>query len=222
MKHAVFYPILLISAILCNFFAFPISFAAELNVGVKVGDWMEYGVSYTGLPELGASFFGYEIIQVDNSVLTITGTTNYSNGTIETENYIVDIFKNSFRDFDGFIIPAPINKEESSFYSGDENIGDLIIDSFESREYNSINRDVVIVNFSRNDASSTYFYDISFGVLVEYQRFESNYSLEVKLEKTNLWSPEILRFNPMLLYGAIIAVVATIIIIVILLMKRKK
>jgi len=58
---------------------------AELGVGVKHGDWMEYGVSYEGLPELAANFFGYEIIDVNNNVLTIKGTTNYSNGTIETE-----------------------------------------------------------------------------------------------------------------------------------------
>lgn len=223
MKRTGFYPIFLISAILCAFFAFSISFAAtDLNVGVKVGDWMEYGVSYAGLPELGASFFGYEIIEVDNTVLTITGTTNYSNGTIEIENYIVDIFKNSFRDFDGFIIPAPINKEASSFYSGDENLGDLIIDSFESREYNGVERDVVVVNFSRNGGSNVFVYDIFSGVLVEYQRFESSYSLEVKLEKTNLWSPEILGFNPMILYAILIAVIIIIIIVAILALKRRK
>jgi len=172
---------------------------AELGVGVKHGDWMEYGVSYEGLPELAANFFGYEIIDVNNNVLTIKGTTNYSNGTIETENYVVDIFKNSFKDFDGFIIPSPIG-EDLSFFSGDINRGDLNISSFETKEYSGANRDVAITNFSRDDSSSIYIYDRSHGILVEYQRFESDYSLSVKLENTNLWSSKIFGIEPNYFY----------------------
>ncbi len=221
MEHPRFYFVCFSSIILCAILTCSACFASvDLNVGVKVGDWMEYGVSYVGLPELGASFFGYEIIKVDNSVLTILGTTNYSNGTIETENYTVDIFKHSFRDFDGFIIPTPISEGWSSFFSGDENRSDLIVDSFESREYAGVMRDVVVVNFSMDDGSSVYVYDVSFGVLVEYQRFESEYSLDVKLEKTNLWTPGIFGFDP--IYFLLIFVFLIIVVVFLILRKRRK
>ncbi len=193
---------------------------AELGVGVKQGDWMEYGVSYEGLPELAANFFAYEIIDVNNSVLTIKGTTNYSNGTIETENYVVNIFKNSFKDFDGFIIPSPIG-EDLSFFSGDINRGDLNISSFETKEYSGANRDVAIANFSKDDSSSIFIYDRYHGVLVEYQRFESDYSLSVKLENTNLWSSKSFGIEPNYFYVLTILIVLIIGISLFLTLRKK-
>lgn len=212
----------LIIVFLCIFLLFSICFAeVDFGVRVGVGDWMEYNVSYEGLPELGANFFGYEIIEVNNSVLTIMGTTNYSNGTIETENYIVDIFRNSFTDFDGFIIPGPIG-EELSFFSGDVNLGYFNISSLEIKDYSGAQRDVVIVNLSKGESSNKYIYDKSFGILVEYQQFESEYSLSVKLTKTNLWSSTILGLEPTQFSLFIILIGFLIILFVYFLIRKRK
>lgn len=206
-SHEIISAIRSIRVILLFCIVLTIGFAkADLGVWVKKGDWLEYGVSYHGLPELAANFFGYEIIEVDGTKLTITGTTNFSNGTIETENYVVDIFGNSFRDFDGFIIPAPLG-DGDSFYSGEESRGDLIVESIENRVYSGVERSVAVVNLSREEGSSVYVYDISLGVLVEYQRIESDYSIEVKLENTNLWSPRILGIEPACFYFLIVLIV---------------
>ena len=109
---------------------------------------------------------------------------------------------------------------DSTVFSGDENRSDLIVDSFESSEYAGVVRDVVVVNFSRDDGSSVYVYDVSFGVLVEYQRFESGYSLDVKLENTNLWFSGIFGVDP--IYFLLVFVFLVIMVVFFIRRKRRK
>ncbi len=96
--------------------------------------------------------------------------------------------------------------EEGSFYSGDERLGDLIVDSFDTRIYDGVDRSVAIVNPSRNGGTSIFVYDVYLGVLVEYQRFEEGYSIEVKLQETNLWDSRILGLEPFYFYFIIIVI----------------
>ena len=54
---------LLLSCVFC-FIVFVELFSVSLgfSVGVKEGDWIEYGISFTGTPELTASSHGFEVI----------------------------------------------------------------------------------------------------------------------------------------------------------------
>jgi hypothetical protein len=59
--------------------------SAEVSVGVKTGDWMEYQVAYTGTPAEGhdVTWARLEIKDVQGKSVSVEITVEYSNGTRE-------------------------------------------------------------------------------------------------------------------------------------------
>ena len=202
----------------CGFFVFVFSVVSGFSVGVKEGDWIEYGISFTGAPELTASSHGFEVVDVDGTVVTVRGTTHFSNGTIETEEYIVDVAVESWSKFDGFIIPSPVS-DVGSFYSGEVSLGNLTVEGVEERTYAGARRNVVYTNLSRGEGTTVFYYDKNLGVLLEFDRVDPDFTLSVVAERTNMWCGEMWVFELELFF---IVVFVLVVVSLIFLRRRKR
>jgi hypothetical protein len=91
---------------------------AQLPVGVKKGDWIEYNVTYTGSPSSGhdVNWARMEILEVQGDNITVKITSRYSNSTTENATSTLNLAVGHM--IDDFIVPANL-KSGSKFY--DEN-----------------------------------------------------------------------------------------------------
>ncbi len=103
-----------------------ISSTAQLTVGVKAGDWIQYQVTFTGTPPDPS----HSIVGANMTVLSIQGTainvniiSTLTNGTqLSTELYTLNLQTGQL--IDNFIIPANLAKGDQ-FY--DSNVGNITI-----------------------------------------------------------------------------------------------
>jgi hypothetical protein len=79
---------------------------ADLSVGVKKGDWIEYTVTYTGNPSQGhdINFARMEVTNVQGTAISVVINSRYSNGSTEIFNSTLDL--KTGRLIDDFIIPS--------------------------------------------------------------------------------------------------------------------
>ena len=155
---------------------------AELSVGVKKGDWIEYQVSYTGSPTAGhdINWARMEMLDVQGTNITLKITSRYPNGT--TENITSNLNLKTGQLIDDFIIPANL-KSGDTFY--DQNLGNVTISKAEQHEYAGATRTVLYASTSQN----TYVWDQATGVSVEGTAQTSEYSIHTIVEDTNMWQP---------------------------------
>lgn len=189
--------------------------SADVSVGVKQGDWMEYNVTFTGNPPVE-----HDVVWARMEVVNVTGlrvnamfVSQLSNGSIL--NVVEDLDFETGRLIDLFIIPAGLNVGDK-FY--DQVVGDVTIDAVEVRTYAGASRTVV-----RAAAVDTqWFWDKSTGVAVEARTSNSVYTLDTIASSTGLWSPQILGLDPNILYAVLIVVIVGVIIIAVVLVVRKR
>jgi hypothetical protein len=189
---------------------------AEISVGVKKGDWIEYNVSFTGEPptEHDAIWARMEVESVEGKRVKASFTSHLSNGAIV--DLIEDLDFESGRLIDLFIIPANLDAGDQ-FY--DNLVGNVTIDRVEVRMYFGATRSVVHGVAVETD----WYWDKSTGVVVEARTSSSVYTLDTTVATTNLWSPQILGLDSIIFYSLVIAVLAVVVIgTVVLVVWRKK
>jgi hypothetical protein len=189
---------------------------AEISVGVKKGDWIEYNVSFTGEPptEHDAVWARMEVESVEGKRVKASFTSQLSNGAIV--DLVEDLDFESGRLSDLFIIPASLDAGDQ-FY--DNFAGNVTIDRVEVRIYVGAARSVVHGVAVQTD----WYWDKSTGVVVEARTSSSVYTLNTIVANTNLWSPQILGLDPIIFYSFVIAVLAVIVIgMVVLVLWRKR
>ena len=196
--------------------------SAEISVGVKKGDWVEYQSIYTGTPpELSSDFFRFDVLSVEGTNVTYEGITDYLNGTREIEVYTADISVRSAIDFGMFVIPSSL-PDSGTFYSGSEAFGNLTVEGVEERTYAGAKRVTVHSTLGGNNGSSTGTWDKETGVLLEMNDVRPDYSLNVKAERTNIWQPQIFGIDQSIFYTLVILAVVVIVLVSILVLRRKK
>jgi hypothetical protein len=191
------------------------SVAADVSVGVKQGDWIEYNITFTGNPpvEHDVVWARMEVVNVTGRRVNATFISQLSNESILT--VVEDLDFEAGRLIDLFIIPSGLNVGDK-FY--DQVVGDVTIDAVEVRTYAGASRTVV-----RAAAVDTQWYwDKSTGVAVEARTSNSVYTLDTIASSTGLWSPQILGLDPNILYAMLIVVTVGVIIIAVVLVVRKK
>ncbi len=189
--------------------------SAEISVGVKQGDWIEYQVTTSGaVPEEHDVKWGkIEVLAVEGKEIDVKFTSRFSDGTEKIETSTLNLETGIIGD--AFIIPANLNAGDTFLKQGE---GTITIGGVEERTYAGARRSVVYAA-----ASQTMFYwDRSTGILVEATSSFPDFTLVTKVEKTNMWQPQIFGLDPILfIVLVIVAVVAVLAIFLILRMKKK-
>lgn len=189
--------------------------SAEISVGVKEGDWIEYQVAYTGtVPEEHDVTWGkIEIIDVQEKKINIKIAVIYSNGTQETVASTLDLGTGQLGD--AFIIPANLNIGDTFL---EKNEGNITIIGVEERTCVGARRSVVHATTSQ----TIFYWDQLTGVLVEAKSSFADYTMTTKAHKTNIWQAQMFGLDPIVFYALTIAVIATAVITAFFILRKKK
>jgi hypothetical protein len=188
--------------------------SAEIVVGVKPGDWIEYNVTFTGdiIEQHDVTWARIEVIAVEGKTIDIKITSIYSDGREETETSTLNLETGQIGD--AFIIPANLDKGDTFL---EQYEGTITISGVEEKTYMGANRKVVYATTSQ----TMFYWDQSTGFLVEATSFYTDFTMITKAEKTNMWQTQIFGIDPIILIVPIIAVIVAVSVIF-LIRKMKK
>ena len=188
---------------------------AEVSVGVKKGDWIEYQVTTTGTPQEGhdVTWARMEILDVKGTDIRVNVTTKARNGTYESGVMNLNPAKGQVGVW--FIIPANLNVGQAFFdLSLDRNV---TIEGSKQRTIAGATRTITHATTPERIKS----WDKVTGVFVESIDVLPNYTLNAITDKTNLWSGQILGLDPPIFYTATLGA-AVVLAAVILVVAGKK
>ena len=177
--------------------------SAEIVVGVKQGDWIEYKVTFTGdvLEEHDVTWAKIEVIGVEGKKIDIEITSIYSDGREETATSTLNLETGQIGD--AFIIPANLDNNDTFL---EQNEDSITISGVEEKTYVGANRKVVYANTSQ----TMFYWDRSTGFLVEATSSYPDFTLTTKAEKTNMWQTQIFGIDPFVFIVPIIAVIVAV------------
>jgi len=186
--------------------------SAEIVVGVKQGDWIEYKVTVTGdVPEQhNINWSKIEIMAVEGKKIDIKITSRYSDGTEENLTSTLNLETGQIGD--AFIIPANLDKGDT-FRSSE---GNITVSGVEERTYAGATRSVVYASTSL----TMFYWDRSTGFLVEATSSYPDFTLATKAEKTNMWQTQAFVLDP--LFSIVLVVLVIVVVLAIFLRHIKK
>jgi hypothetical protein len=202
---------LIISALLLSFLV--VSTFAQVTVGIKEGNWIEYEITYTGTPpDWYPENARFEVLTIQGKNITLEIKTKALDGTENTSNH-------TFRLEDGapdfIIIPANLNTNDQVNH---KEVGSIEILGIEQYTFEGKTRELVYGSYGDLD----YNWDRITGIVIQIDQITETFTQSWLAVNTNIVQTQAIDLDPMLLYGIIIAVVIFIIIVVILVLRRKK
>jgi hypothetical protein len=158
-------------------------FVAAVSIGVKVGDWVEYDVEFTGDASFGHDvvWARIDVVAVDEAEVFLNVSTRSTGGVGHSGEYTFNLELGDLGD--AFIIPAGLGVG-SVFY--DKSQGNVAITQVEMRVVAGAERNIV-------DASNNvtaYQWDSVTGVLVKAYSAYPSYTIDTQINSTNLWQPQ--------------------------------
>ncbi|MCW4043906.1 MAG: hypothetical protein NWE94_00110 [Candidatus Bathyarchaeota archaeon] len=189
--------------------------SAEISVGVKQGDWVEYDIVFSGTPDEGhdVTWARMEVVGVQGKSISLAIATRFSNGTVKDETITLNLETGQLGD--DFIIPANLNSGDTFF---DKWQGNITISAVEERTYSGATRTVV----SAATAATTYYWDQATGMLVEGISTFADFTMHTTVSKTNLWQAQMFGLEPTVFYVLIIVFVVLIVAVLVFLFVRRK
>jgi hypothetical protein len=193
----------------------PLAVSAEVIVGVKAGDWIEYQVAFTGLPPEGhdISWARMGITNVQGKDISLVIAAKLSNGTWLNETAQLNLEAGQLGD--DFIVPAELNSGDV-FFDGQQ--GTLTISGVEEGTYAGAKRPVMV----GATAQTTYYWDRATGVLVEGNSSYTDFSMYTKVDKTNMWQAQAAGLDSTVVYAVGIGVAVVIVAVAAVLLMHKK
>lgn len=193
----------------------PVAISAEISVGVKQGDWIEYQVTFTGTPDPGhdVTWARMEVVEVQGKSINLAISTEFSNGTLLNETITLNLEAGQLGD--DFIIPANLNSGDTFF---DKRQGNITISGVEERAYAGATRTVV----NGTAQQTTYYWDRATGVLVEGISAFTNFTMHTQVDKTNLWQARIFGLDSTVFYALVIGVTVIIVAVIAFFVVRRK
>jgi hypothetical protein len=188
---------------------------AEISVGVKKGDYIEYQVAFTGTPSEGhdVTWARMEIKEVQGESVNVEITSTHANGT--QESFVANLNLQTGQLGDDLIIPANLNVGDMFF---DINVGNITISGVEEKTYAGATRTVV----HATTPETTYYWDKATGILVEGKSTFPDYTMNTIADKTNMWQPKLLGLDPTVFYAFVGATVLIVVGLAFLIVRRKK
>jgi len=185
--------------------------SAEIVVGVKPGDWIEYNVAFTGdvLEEHDVTWARIEVIGVEGKKIDIEITSIFSDGREETETLTLNLETGQIGD--SFIIPANLDKGDTFL---EQYEGTITISGVEEKSYIGANRKVVYATTSQ----TMFYWDQSTGFLVEATSSYPDFTMTTKAEKTNMWQTQAFVLDPLF---SIVLIVLVIVAVLVILQRHK-
>lgn len=194
----------------------PVAVSAEGSIGVKAGDWIEYHVTFTGVPPEGhdVDWARMDVVSVQGKEVSLDIAAKLSNGTWLNETVQLNLETGQLGD--AFIVPADLNSGDAFF---DMRQGNITISEVEEGTYAGAKRTVIV----GATEETTYYWDKATGVLVEGNSSYADFSMYTKVDKTNLWQAEAVGLDSTVVYavGAAVAVVIVAVAAVFLLRRKK-
>ena len=177
--------------------------SAEIVVGVKQGDWIEYKVTFTGdvLEEHDVTWAKIEVIGVEGKKIDIEITSIYSDGREETATSTLNLETGQIGD--AFIIPANLDTGDTFL---EQYEGTITISGVEEKNYIGANRKVVYATTSQ----TMFYWDHSTGFLVEATSSYTDFTMTTKAEKTNMWQTQIFGIDPTVFIVLIVLVIVAV------------
>jgi hypothetical protein len=188
--------------------------SAEVIVGVKLGDWIEYNVTITGkVPEQhDVTWCKIEVTAVEGKKVYVNITSRYSDGREETVPSTLNLETGQIGDC--FIIPANLNA--GSVFESPE--GNITISGVKEKTYAGATRSVVYGNTSQ----TLFHWDRSTGFLLEANSSDSEFTMITKAEKTNMWQTQIFGLDQTVFIALVLVIVAVLALAIFLIRKMKK
>ncbi len=191
---------------------------ADISVGVKPGDWMEYSVSTTGTPPEAhdVTWARMEIMDVEGSVLHANITVINVNGEVSSSIRTFNFTAGQVQAW--IIIPSNLNPGDT-FY--DASIpGDVTIQGQEQKTVAGATRTITYAS----DPDKYKEWDKATGMYTETMDNLENYTINAYATATNMWAPQILGLDQTVFYAIVTLVVAVIVVAVLVLVvfRRKR
>ena len=180
---------------------------ADVSVGVKKGDWIQYNVHVTGNPpgDHNIQWASMNVTDVEGTAITVDIQTLFNNGTLYPEHITFNLATGILGD--DFFIPVNLSVGDQ-FY--DKYQGNITITSIQQRTAAGAQRTVM----SGATNYTTYYWDRATGILVAARSIETdqNYTMTTDTNATNIWqpdvqAPEIIGLQPQVFYATMVAVV---------------
>lgn len=180
---------------------------AEISLGVKQGDWIEYTVTCTGnIPaEHDVTGAKIEILNVYEKTIDIQITSTYSDGREETTNTTLNLETGQIGD--SFIIPANLDDNDTFL---EQTEGTITINGIEEKNIAGAKRTLVYAATT----VTMFSWDRSTGFLVEATSSYPDFTMVTKAENTNTWQTQTFGIDPIVpivliaaMLGAFLAIV---------------
>jgi parallel beta-helix repeat protein len=164
--------------------------ASDVQVGIKIGDWIKLDYTLTGWPAgtpypqwLRAEFLSFE-----GTNITVKVTMHSSDGTEQNETVPIDVVAGGQAlGLSGLVIPANMTTGDTVYISG---YGSVEIAGETTGSYAGANRTVVYTSFSQYGTQLAYYWDKQTGVMVEASTTSGGMTGTAKATETNMWQPE--------------------------------
>jgi hypothetical protein len=188
--------------------------SAEIVVGVKAGDWVEYDVAFTGdiIERHDVTWARIEVLAVEGKTIDIKVTSIFSDGREETETLTLNLETGQLGD--SFIIPANLDKGDT-FLEHYE--GTITISGVEEKTYMGTKRKVLHATTSQ----TTFYWDQTTGFLVGATSNYTDFTMTTKAEKTNMWQTQAFLVDPLFSIALIALVIVAVLAIWLRYKKRK-
>ena len=186
---------------------------AQISVGLKEGDWVEYRGSYTGNPpDDYPKNLRIEVQSIQGTNLTVKITQEQLSGKEQTITETISLENGAP---DAIIIPA--NLDEGDLVNN-EDLGAFLIEEIIDYNYEGVTREAVYANVAWVDFT----WDRTTGVLIEAEQEEDTWTQRLIAVDTNIVPSQSIALDSTITYVIALGVVVIIIIVIIIILKRKK
>jgi len=190
-----------------------ISVHAQISVGLKEGDWVEYTATYTGNPpETYPKTARIEVQTIQGTLITVEINSILLN---ETQTSITEIFDLNIGAPDLIIIPANLRAGDEVFH---EDIGTFTIEGVAEYTFEGTTRELVHANVMQTELS----WDRTTGIVIEAESISDTHTQTFLAVNTNIVQTQASDLYPMLLYAVIAVVIIVLVVIAILVLRRTK
>lgn len=195
----------------CCVYVFGFSVFAQVSVGLKQGDWVEYDVTYTGSPpESYPEKVRIDVQTIEGTSITVEVKRDLLNGTQDARTVTFDLESGAF---DLIIIPANLGAGDEVYH---EDLGNFTLEGVADYKFEGVTRERVYANVVQTEFS----WDRSTGILIEAYQTTDTFTETLLAVNTNIVLTQTSEMDSMLLYAIMVAVII-IVVVALFVFKRK-